>query len=66
MRAGITGKDDSLPPRILKEPRVKNRVVQLDKLLVEYYRLREWDEKGAPTKEKLHEIGLDKEGSDPE
>jgi aldehyde:ferredoxin oxidoreductase len=64
MKAGITRKDDALPPRITNEPRVKNRVVPLDALLVEYYRLREWDENGAPTREKLHEVGLDDEGAD--
>jgi aldehyde:ferredoxin oxidoreductase len=64
MRAGITGKDDTLPPRILNEPRVKNRVIELDKLLPQYYRLRAWDEKGIPTKEKLREMGLEKEGTD--
>ena len=63
MRAGITGKDDNLPPRITTEPRVKNRVVPLDKLLVEYYQWRGWDEKGVPTKEKLRELGLEKEGA---
>lgn len=62
MKAGITGKDDTLPPRILKEPRVKNRVVQLDTLLAEYYELRGWDKSGKPTKEKLKELTLEKEG----
>jgi aldehyde:ferredoxin oxidoreductase len=62
MRAGITGKDDSLPPRILNEPRVKNRVVPLDKLLVEYYQWRCWDRDGVPTTEKLKELELEKEG----
>ena len=62
MRSGLTGKDDNLPPRITMEPRVKNRVVPLDKLLVEYYEWRGWDESGAPTKEKLKELGLEKEG----
>ncbi|MCX5812461.1 MAG: aldehyde ferredoxin oxidoreductase family protein [Proteobacteria bacterium] len=61
MRAGV--KEDTLPTRITKEPRVKNRVVPLDKLLLEYYKLRDWDEKGVPTKEKLKELGLEKEGA---
>jgi aldehyde:ferredoxin oxidoreductase len=63
MKAGITGKDDTLPPRILKEPRVKNRVVVLDKLLPEYYERRGWDQNGVPTREKLEELGLEKEGT---
>jgi aldehyde:ferredoxin oxidoreductase len=45
-----------------KEPRVKNRVVPFDKLLPEYYEWRGWDENGLPTKEKLQELGLEKEG----
>ena len=63
MKAGVTGKDDTLPPRILKEPRVKNRVVQLDGLLSEYYVMRGWDQNGVPTKEKLKELALEKEGA---
>ena len=63
MKAGVTGKDDTLPPRILKEPRVKNRVVSLDKLLPEYYQMRGWDQNGVPTREKLQELGLEKEGA---
>ncbi len=63
MKAGITGKDDTLPPRILKEPRVKNRVVSLDKLLPEYYQMRGWDQNGVPTREKLQELELEKEGA---
>jgi aldehyde:ferredoxin oxidoreductase len=64
MRAGITGKDDALPPRITKEPRVKNRVVPLDTLLVEYYEWRGWDQRGVPTRKKLKELALEKEGDD--
>ena len=60
MRAGV--RKDTLPPRITTEPRVKNRVVPLDKLLAEYYQMRGWDEKGTPTKEKLKEMKLEKEG----
>ncbi len=64
MRAGLTGKDDALPPRITKEPRVKNRVVPLDSLLVEYYEWRGWDQRGVPTRKKLKELALDKEGDE--
>jgi len=60
MRAGV--EKDSLPPRITTEPRVKNRVVPLDKLLPEYYQMRGWDKDGVPTKEKLEELKLEKEG----
>ncbi|MCX5807752.1 MAG: aldehyde ferredoxin oxidoreductase family protein [Proteobacteria bacterium] len=60
MRAGV--KEDTLPPRITTEPRVKNRVVPLDKLLPEYYKMRGWDKNGVPTKKKLEELKLEKEG----
>ncbi|HVN25735.1 MAG TPA: aldehyde ferredoxin oxidoreductase family protein [Syntrophorhabdales bacterium] len=63
LRAGLTGKDDCLPPRITREPRVKNRVVQLDRLLDEYYASRGWDSSGVPTREKLQELGLEEEGA---
>ncbi|GAI19017.1 unnamed protein product, partial [marine sediment metagenome] len=37
----------------------KGHVVYLDKMLPEYYKLREWDEKtGYPTRKKLEELGL--------
>jgi aldehyde:ferredoxin oxidoreductase len=60
MRAGV--KEDALPPRITTEPRVKNRVVPLDKLLPAYYEMRGWDKNGVPTKKKLEELKLEKEG----
>jgi len=41
---------------------VKNRVVHLDKLLVQYYELRGWDASGVPTRERLQMLGLEKEG----
>lgn len=62
LKAGLTAKDDTLPPRMLKEPMpegpAKGHVVELDKMLPEYYRLREWDKSGIPTPEKLKALGL--------
>ena len=62
LKAGFTRKDDTLPPRLLKEPipsgPSKGEVCQLDRMLPEYYQLRGWDEEGRPTKEKLEELGL--------
>ena len=63
LRAGLTKADDSLPPRITQEPRVKNRVVDLKRLLDEYYRQRGWDENGVPTREKLKALNLQNEGA---
>lgn len=62
IKAGFSKKDDTLPPRLLNEPMKdgphKGRVVQLDKMLPEYYSLRGWDEYGVPTEQKLQELGL--------
>ncbi len=60
LKAGST--EDTLPHRMLNEPLpdgpAKGKVVELDKMLPEFYQLRGWDEKGWPTKEKLEELGL--------
>ena len=62
MKAGFGKKDDSLPPRLLAEPMpagpAKGHTVPLQEMLAEYYRLRGWDEQGAPTTEKLTALGL--------
>ena len=61
-RAGITGKDDTLPPRILREPipegPSKGKVARLGEMLPEYYSLRGWSPDGTPTREKLKELAL--------
>jgi aldehyde:ferredoxin oxidoreductase len=60
LKAGST--EDTLPYRMLHDPLpdgpAKGKVVELDKMLPEFYQLRGWDEKGWPTKEKLEELGL--------
>ena len=62
VRAGFSRADDTLPPRMLQEPMpegaAEGHVVELDKMLSEYYRLRGWDENGVPTQEKRAELGL--------
>lgn len=54
-------KYDTLPPRLLKEPMpegpAKGHVVELDKMLDEYYKVRGWVD-GRPTRAKLEELGL--------
>jgi aldehyde:ferredoxin oxidoreductase len=61
-RAGLTGKEDTLPKRILEEPipsgPAKGQVNKLGEMLPEYYRLRGWDTEGRITQEKLKELGL--------
>jgi len=62
LKAGFAKKDDTLPKRLLEEPSprgpAKGQVVELAKMLEEYYELRGWDENGIPTEEKLNELGL--------
>ena len=60
--AGITGKDDTLPKRLLEEPAnvgpAKGRVNDLSVMLPEYYRLRGWTEDGTVTDETKSRLGL--------
>lgn len=61
-RAGLTKADDTLPPRLLKEPLKKGpaagQVAKLDVMLPQYYKVRGWDEDGEPTEEKLQELSI--------
>ncbi|NHJ12130.1 MAG: aldehyde ferredoxin oxidoreductase [Candidatus Thorarchaeota archaeon] len=60
-REGFGSKDDTLPPRFFKplpEGGSRNRIVHLDTMLPEYYRLRGWDSNGQPSKERLEKLGL--------
>ncbi len=60
--AGFTGKDDTLPKRLLKEAAktgpAKGLVSGLDTMLPEYYQLRGWDENGVPMGETMERLGL--------
>jgi aldehyde:ferredoxin oxidoreductase len=62
IKAGFTSKEDTLPPRLLKEPMpegpAKGLVVMLDKMLPNYYKARGWDANGVPTKERLKKLGI--------
>jgi len=62
VRAGFNRKDDTLPPRILKEPMPdgpgKGMVCHLEEMLNEYYPARGWTPEGVPSPEKLRELGL--------
>ena len=65
LKAGLTKADDRLPEKIMKQA-IKNgpqdgRVLSEEdfkKMLQTYYNLRGWDEQGAPTADKLKELGL--------
>lgn len=62
LRSGLTAADDTLPARMMEPvpggPRAGS-YAQLQQNLQTYYRLRGWDERGVPTREKLEELGLD-------
>jgi aldehyde:ferredoxin oxidoreductase len=66
LREGFTRADDNLPPRLLNEPMpegpAKGHVVELEPLLEDYYRARQWDTHGVPTPEVLNRLGLAEEG----
>ncbi len=60
-KMGITGKDDTLPKRLLEEKMPEGpsagQVVDLESMKKEYYELRGWVD-GIPTEEKIVELGL--------
>jgi aldehyde:ferredoxin oxidoreductase len=61
-REGISRKDDTLPERLLVEPREEDlhkRTVPLEKMLDKYYKLRGYDANGIPTVETLKKLGID-------
>ena len=66
VREGFTRADDTLPERLLTEPlkggASKGHFIsrdELNQMLDEYYEARGWDvETGAPSREKLEELGL--------
>jgi aldehyde:ferredoxin oxidoreductase len=62
VRAGLARKDDSLPPRMLKESMPdgpgRGSVCHLQEMLDRYYGIRGWDQDGIPTVEKLKQLGL--------
>ncbi len=62
IREGLTKKDDQLPPRFLNEPLKegysKDHVVPLEKMLEQYYYVREWDINGIPKPELLKRLGI--------
>jgi len=62
LAAGIDGKEDWLPKRLVTEPAktgpAKGLVNRLDKMLPEYYQLRGWSPEGVPSRETLDRLGL--------
>lgn len=67
-REGIARWDDSLPARTLNHPipsgpskGMHTPPEEFSGMLDDYYRLRGWDERGIPRKEKLRDLGLAEE-----
>ncbi len=62
LAAGLTGKDDTLPKRLLKDIAksgpAKGKVNELGKMLPEYYQIRGWTPDGVPTDETRTRLGL--------
>jgi aldehyde:ferredoxin oxidoreductase len=63
VRLGISRKDDTLPPRMLAEPKPDGKaagvVPHLGLMLSEYYQFRGWSKEGIPTPGRLKELGLE-------
>lgn len=71
VREGIRRADDTLPDRFLYEPLPPEcgpsagSVVEIAPMLDEYYTARGWDlASGIPTRQKLHDLGLDDVAAD--
>jgi aldehyde:ferredoxin oxidoreductase len=62
LRLGVTPADDTLPKRFLTEPRptgsAAGNLPDMELMLPVYYRLRDWDETGGPSRERCEELGL--------
>ena len=63
VRRGVNREDDTLPVRMLSQPRGGNssdaaNLPPLDTMLDDYYAIRGWNPKGVPTRQKLLELGL--------
>lgn len=62
VKCGITRSDDTIPERILKEPRTeggaKGNLPPLEGMLEEYYTARGWDDRGVPLKVTVERLGL--------
>jgi aldehyde:ferredoxin oxidoreductase len=62
LRLGVTAADDTLPKRLLTEPRPSGDAAgvlpDLEVMLPVYYRLRDWDQNGVPRQGRLEKLGL--------
>ncbi len=62
VREGFDRRQDTLPARNLSQPMAsgpaRGQVVELDRMLDEYYALMGWDANGVPTPERMASLGL--------
>ena len=62
LKAGLTIKDDTLPPRMLKDPAPagfnKGGVTELEVMIPQYYAARGWSKQGVPSKKKLDSLNI--------
>ncbi len=65
VRAGLRRAQDTLPRRLVKEMMPTGpsagHVVPLDEMLDEFYDLMGWDADGVPTRERMAQLGLERE-----
>lgn len=62
IRQGLSGSQDTLPKRLIKELQREDdpdSKVKLDKMIVDYYKIRGWDKNGVPTRRRLRKLGLE-------
>jgi aldehyde:ferredoxin oxidoreductase len=61
-KLGITSKDDVLPELVMRpitEGGTEGHVPNMEKMLPEYYTLRDWDSAtGKPSKKRLESLGM--------
>ena len=64
LKCGMSRDQDTLPGRILSEPRPEGsaagKVPDLSKMLKEYYEARQWDEDGVPLTSTIERLELDR------
>lgn len=62
LRQGLNGDRDTLPKRLTHELQRSDDPssrVRLEAMLGDYYKIRGWDSKGIPTKERLKKLGIE-------
>ncbi|MCF8044458.1 MAG: aldehyde ferredoxin oxidoreductase family protein [Desulfarculaceae bacterium] len=64
LKCGMSGEQDTLPGRILSEPRPEGsaagKLPDLSRMLKDYYEAREWDENGIPLESTVERLELDR------